>query len=192
MPVQVSSSTFTVNTFALLDDGSTVTLIHKDLSRKLNIHGQHINIGLKGITDKEAISTSCEKVIFNISGEQNTFIIKNGLAAPKLFLPCQTLSKELVRFIAKNENIFIQPYTNVRPQILIGQDNWRILVARETHGIGNTSVAVSHSGLGWVAHGVAGREKCTIFSNTCLWQDGEIIGLDELVKNYFQINSLGI
>ena len=65
--------------YALIDDGSTITSINQRLLRELNIHGQFVEISLKGITYKEAINTTCEKVTFTISGQRARFDILTPL-----------------------------------------------------------------------------------------------------------------
>ena len=195
--VQIRHLQVKLNTFALLDDGSTITLVNENLIRKLGIHGNKSKIFLKGINDEKAITTLCEQVNLEILVDDEIYKISKALATPKLSLASQTLSKEIVRYIAKMQSVFLQPYFKARPEILIGQDNWQLLASTETRCIENTALAVSHTRLGWVAHGpTRGIGVNSTFNvnteNAISSQPDRDIKLNELVKNYFEIDSLGV
>ncbi|XP_066600810.1 uncharacterized protein [Prorops nasuta] len=199
--IEILGSSSTIKTFAMLDDGSTITLINKDIANRLGITGTSINLEIKGLNDREIVSACCEKVIFRINGEFEEFLIKNAIAVPGLCLPSQTLSKELVRLIAKKENIFIQPYDNIRPEILIGQDNWQLLTAFETRAVSGTGVALSSTFLGWIVHGVLDQSNfnqkvlaCANVNTIEMEQDriNNIHGLDDMIKRYFQMDDFGV
>ena len=197
IPVEISGPLRTVKTYALLDDGSTITLINKMLSKNIGAKGQHVNLKLTGINNHEMISSKCERIPFEICGNIEKYKIENAVAVPGLSLPRQTISKELVRLIAKEESVFIQPYKDIKPEILIGQDNWQLLVTRDLRALQKSSLALSLSPLGWSVHGPINFSLKSFTPSVCMIQDknAEInfeVSLDEVIKNYFQIDSLGV
>ena len=153
IPVEISGPLKTVKTHALLDDGSTITLINKMLSKNIGAKTQHVNLKLTGINNHEMISSQCERIPFEICDSMEKYKIENAVAVPGLSLPRQTISKELVRLIAKEESVFIQPYKDIKPEILIGQDNWQLLGTRDLRALQKSSLALSLSPLGWSVHG---------------------------------------
>lgn len=184
----------------MLDDGSTITLISRNVARKLGIKGAQINLEIKGINDHEVVSAQCEKVTFYIGGDSAKYHVRNAVAVPDLSLPSQTLTREMVRHIAKNQSVFVQPYANVKPEILIGQDNWQLLTAFETRAVTGTGIALSLTTLGWVVHGVTrSADACreiTACASSAADQDCEASGedesLDNLIKEYFQMDNFGV
>lgn len=101
IPVKVEGPNGTEETFALLDDGSTITVIDAGLSKRLGLHGAKSNIRIRGIRQSDVADACYEKVEFYIQGDENEFLIKNAVAVANLTFPSQSLPAGLVRRIAK-------------------------------------------------------------------------------------------
>ena len=152
-----------------------------------------MNLKLTGINNHEMISSQCERISVEICGNVEKYKIENAVAMPGLSLPRQTISKEPVRLIVR----FIQPYKEIKPEILIGQDNWQLLVTRHLRALQESSLTLSLSSLGWSVHGPINLNLKSLTTSVCAIQDknAEIkfkISLDELIKNYFEIDSLDV
>ena len=125
---------------------------------------------------------------------ENVIVIKN------LSLPTQKVDKNLRVICLEKSGIEINAY-NGAPMILIGQDNSRLLATRETREILLDELFVSKSALGWTIHGtfnqtrknsnkplmtyIVDKSKNTVRSER---MDGQ---LHELVKSYFELESIG-
>ena len=74
----------TIETFTLLDDGSTVSLITRQMARRLGLQGRKISIRLKRINDREAVTIPCERVnfVFDVDGQK--FGMTGAIAVPEL------------------------------------------------------------------------------------------------------------
>ena len=155
-------------------------------------------MNISGITDCAPLSVACDKVSFQIVGTFGTFKIYNAVSISSVKFPAQSISRELVRHIAKFESIFLQPYDNVRPSVLIGQDNWHLLCAKETRSVG--SLGLSLTPLGWVLHGTAepqarigalthATDVKSVNINTC---DCDTSRLEKLIELHFQLDNLGV
>lgn len=190
-------------TFALLDEGSTITIINKDLVERLKLDGKDGTIGLKGFRDAVDFSTRCKWVDFKIESEVGEFFIENAVSVSKLTLPSQSFSAEFSRYLAKTQGVFIQPYENITPQILIGQDNWRLIITREFREVPELDLVISLTRLGWIAHGVSrikNFEASEFPSSVLTCQDVDkkqpcchnFDELDRLIKDYFMTDSLGV
>lgn len=200
LPVEIKGHGTSKDTFAFLDDGSTITLISKKLSTQLRLNGSTIHINVRGITDHAPISMKCEKVSFEVSGLHNDFKINNAIAVSDLSFPSQSLSRELVRYIAKTESIFLRHFESAQAEIIIGQDNWPLLCASETRAVSGSSLGISLTPLGWVLHGSMGSRalgagaqskfnKLQGQINKCQCDTSR---LEQLIDRHFRVENLGV
>ncbi|GBP85789.1 hypothetical protein EVAR_77893_1 [Eumeta japonica] len=83
-------------------------------------------------------------------------------------------------------------YNQAKPKILIGQDNWHLLVATETRKGHRNQPAASLTPLGWVLHGIRtrtiGQHVHYVHNLTATTEDN----MDEQLRRYFAIESLAI
>lgn len=206
------SSSRKVRTFALLDDGSTITLIEERLAREIGVRGDRTSLTLKTMHG-ELNASACEKVNVTISGAFGDFEVRGAVTVRELPLPPQSISKG---FLASLGGVIsrgmVEPYYNARARVLIGQDNWRLLVTREIIEIRNPDVAISRTTLGWAVHGTTRRNTSQISEICGFVGEGETGGqagrnrstcsmasrgedeipLDQLMREYFEIDSLGV
>ncbi|KAL0895330.1 hypothetical protein ABMA27_011472 [Loxostege sticticalis] len=92
-------------------------------------------------------------------------------------------------------------YENARPRVLIGTDNWQLIVSRKLLTGKRHEPAASLTRLGWVIHGLA-PSRVIRDSDTVLYVDSKGRAerstkllddeLHSMVKEYFEIDSLGI
>ncbi|KAL0860470.1 hypothetical protein ABMA27_009851 [Loxostege sticticalis] len=92
-------------------------------------------------------------------------------------------------------------YENARPRVLIGTDNWQLIVSRKLLTGKRHEPAASLTRLGWVIHGLA-PSRVIRDSDTVLYVDSKCRAerstkllddeLHSMVKEYFEIDSLGI
>ncbi|XP_054015870.1 uncharacterized protein LOC128896528, partial [Hylaeus anthracinus] len=145
----------TIETFALLDESSTVTLVDKEVS------------------------------------------------VPNLSLPVQSVSEKLVHFVKSREDVDIRPYINAQPKLLIGQNNWELIVSRELRELEGSGVVLSRSWLGWIPHGTtdqldASRDVCAMSTVNRGLESVESVAqieddrLDDMIRFYFSLDSLEV
>ena len=195
-----------IDTYVLLDEGSTITLINEKLARDLNTRGLKISLALKGINDKGVITYNSEKVNFSVEGIFGRFEIKGAVTVKNLQLPSQTITHQLVSQLQKLEKgVKIKPYYNAIVKVLIGQDNLKLIATRELKEIKNSNIAISRSLLGWSVHGLVSQisrsmhkvlnvKEMPLMSATTRGDESysEETRLDNLIKHYFEIESMGI
>lgn len=131
-----------------------------------------------------------------------TYHLKNVLAVKNLPLPSQSLSGQITEICAEKIGIKIISYDNATPTILLGQDNWPLIMTREVVKLNGHPFAVSHTKLGWCIHGPSGSTPnkrlqkisdtfiCHESTNENIQSEVELLSLENLVKKYFQIDSL--
>ena len=195
-----------MRTYALLDEGSTVTLIDRSLLRKLGVRGPRLNLEIKGIRARVATSVSCQKVQVKIRGSFSDYTIENAIAISEPNLPSQSLPTAVVQRIIAEQGIPLHAYTDAQPDILIGQDNCHLIATHELRETGYSNFVLSRSLLGWALHGPGGarrtrggphnvltvteKDKASVDNSEAPFSYDE--KLDELVKSFFQIDNLGI
>ena len=118
----------------MLDEGSTITLISKSITRQIDVKGPKFTLSLRGVNDFEGIKVESERVDFEIKTCFGSFLVKNAVAVEKLL--SQTLSPELTSLCESKLNIQLKPYDNITP-ILLGQDNWNLIVSKEIRTLPN-------------------------------------------------------
>ncbi|XP_066596511.1 uncharacterized protein [Prorops nasuta] len=197
IPVRISTGARWRVTFALLDDGSTITLVDKRIITGIGIVGMPLKLTMRCINDRAGISLCCEQVSFKISGELEEYSIRRAMALDELGLPTQTLDADIVRYIAKRESIFKRPYGKAKPDILIGQDSWQLIATVEMRAVKDSELAITLKPLGWVVHCVyrynikKGEEIEWVQVNE---EEADGIAdnaMDDLIKEYFAIEDFG-
>ncbi|GBP97618.1 hypothetical protein EVAR_72621_1 [Eumeta japonica] len=84
-------------------------------------------------------------------------------------------------------------YDAAAPCILIGQDNWGLIVSRQIKSGRANQPAASLTQLGWVLHGCCSSLSRPINTVHHLRpSDASDIELNDIVKRHFEIESLGV
>ncbi|XP_076660139.1 uncharacterized protein LOC143363448 [Halictus rubicundus] len=200
LPVRIWGPRRDVETYALLDEGSTITLIDQTLSREIGARGTRSNMFLKGLLTHEKLISNCERVQFGIQGDGGRYEIKQAITIRDLNLPTQSISDETANHVEIMTKIKLKSYLNAPPRILIGQDNWPLIVTRELREIKNADYVLSRCLLGWTLHGntKSHSKRKELLSSHVTWQKShenvldDPESLDELVRKYFCVDTLGI
>ncbi|KAL7296531.1 hypothetical protein TKK_0009965 [Trichogramma kaykai] len=158
---------------------------------------------LRGINDERGVKMSSEKVSFKVQGKGREFVVKGAISVRKLQLSSQSLPKELTDTIYRADGISVDSYCNAEPRLLLGLDNWEMIAHREVRKLRIRDLGAADTPLGWVLFGpIIGRETDNSKNETTLAlcvsgkelktdSDRDEARLDEMVKNYFQIDNFG-
>ncbi|XP_076247767.1 uncharacterized protein LOC143187433 [Calliopsis andreniformis] len=203
-PVTVTGPRGSKPSLALMDEGSTISLIDESLAEEIGAGGPREQLILQGANQTMiAVESMSKRVTFKISGAltNKEFSVSGAQTVKGLSLPWQGLSrKDLDRYTHLND-IEIQCYPNEQPQLLLGQDNWDLIISQETRRASRDEPVASRTELGWVVHGYVATEIRPRVKETMLHidnrtdaQDDQLHGgdLHELVKNHFRLESIGI
>ncbi|XP_043264286.1 uncharacterized protein LOC122404416, partial [Colletes gigas] len=137
-----------------------------------------------------------------VQGPSGSHFVQHVLTVQDLSLPIQSLPDNLVKHVKESNRVDLLPYKEVQPKLLLGQDNWKLIVTRELQEVKGHDLALSRSLLGWAVHGLVGsrsdwnktsiacsRNGAGVFS---IGQCGDNKGLDELIRLYFQLDDFGV
>lgn len=118
VPVNVYHGCNTTSTFAFIDEGSSVSLIEKNLAKWLGLSGPKRNLNLEWFGGHSSVEES-EMVKFNISGiEPSAPIFGMNLVRTvnKLGLALQTIDADEIKSKYDYlENLPITSYTDAKP-----------------------------------------------------------------------------
>ena len=99
--------------------------------------GPKFTLSLRGLNDFEVKKVENERVDFEIKTCFGNILINNAVAIEKLSLPSQILSPELSSLCENKLNVQLKPYDNITPSILLGQNNWNLIVSKEIQTLPN-------------------------------------------------------
>ncbi|XP_045499411.1 uncharacterized protein LOC123697038 [Colias croceus] len=193
-PVTVVGPRGEVSTHALLDEGSTITLIDEDLAQQIGAEGPATPLRIHG-ANMEQIEEGSRLVTVQLRGQSDgTLHDLRARTMKKLQLHQQSIPGSLLRYrhlrdIPEREVC----YEQARAGVLVGTDHWEHIVTRELRTGGADEPAASKTSLGWVIHGTTPRRM--IVEKDCVLHVREQQAdqrLHDLVAEHFKIESLNI
>ncbi|XP_026328071.1 uncharacterized protein LOC113236280, partial [Hyposmocoma kahamanoa] len=191
------------NTYALLDEGSTVTLIDAEIADRIGADGPTRKLRIHGLgsSQSEPTSKAVELSICGKSGESHKVIARtvHNLKLARQTIDSSCLEYAHLRGLDRSEVC----YNNVKPGILVGADNWHLIVSRQLLVGGRREPVASLTSLGWTVHGTVPKvinstANENVFhaytyradiSRTCNDLDER---LEDRMKQHFAIDSIGI
>lgn len=193
LPVQVKGPKGAVDTFALMDDGSTVTLVDDSVVTSVGATGPIDPLKIETINDMKTSESASRRVTINLKGLNDYEEQVQARTVKNLQVSSQRVPQELVDGCQHLSDIRGHlAYANAKPRVLIGQDNWHLLLTSETRRGDKNHPVASLTPLGWVLHGSQTRtfgQKIDFVSH--ITEDPED-NIEDLVKQYFEMDALCI
>ncbi|XP_055846083.1 uncharacterized protein LOC129912027 [Episyrphus balteatus] len=203
VPIRIYGKEKFIDTFAFLDDGSSLTMVEKDLFDELGLDGHEEMLTLqwtKGVSrSEESIRTNLA-----VSGVQNNkrHFLKNVYTVKGLELPVQSIDTSKLK--EKYPHLRGLPLTDLvdaKPKILVGLDQAKFLLGHgQRHGKDDEPCALKTL-LGWIVYGKSApmiRATCAqdvakptmrfLFHDAIKTEDE----LHELVKRHFTTEEFGV
>ncbi|XP_054283202.1 uncharacterized protein LOC129000263 [Macrosteles quadrilineatus] len=148
-----------IDTYALIDDGSTVSIIEKDLAEELGIEGPEKPISFSwtdGSVYTEEQSQTLSVTVLGETGEE--LLLDNVRTLRELQLPTQSISMEkMKRKWSHLQDIPEEVFRRGRPRLLIGHEHIHLTVPLQVViGPANAPIALK-SKLGWTINGPTGK-----------------------------------
>lgn len=163
IPVTLKGPNQIINTFALLDEASTVTLIESDVANQLGLEGPTKTLKIQWTNNKFNEHTDSKTVSVSIKGVHTSgsyYLLRRVKTITNLALPTQNVDmKSICKKYSYMNKFKDLGYANGHPTILIGQDNWPVAVTRKVSYGSWMGPTVSKTWLGWVVHGNVSRNE---------------------------------
>lgn len=185
-----------IETFAFIDEGSSITLMDEEIASKLKLNGNSEPLCLKWTGRMHRYENASSRVSITIRGTNCRKIPISAHTVKDLSLPMQSLDyQECCQRFKHLKNLPIQGYKDAVPRLLVGIDNWKLglpLAVRE----GNHSEPVAvRTQLGWQIYGKISESdsenECSSY-HICECSITESLKLNTLLKNFYSVDSLGI
>lgn len=189
LPVTIYGPNGKIDTHALLDEGSAITIVEERLSKQLGLEGPFTNLNVQWIGHL-AKSERSQIVQLRISGASHRQFILNGVRTiQNINLPSQSL--RVSQLGEHLQRLNIADYTDATPTILIGLDNCRLGMARKIVTSESGGPIAAKTSLGWVIYGPQHSSQSTArvlhITETEGWQR-----LDRTMMEYFSTDSFGV
>ena len=198
LPVRIYGPTSHVDIFALLDSGSTVTLIDEKVADLVGLTGPKEPLCLQWTNDQSQCEEDSRAVQFRISSvyeNSRVLDISRARTVKNMSLPTQSVEfGAMCKTWPYLRGAVFNSYDCVQPQILIGQDNVLLTLGRlSLHGKTGEPVATK-TWLGWTVHGsslVSGQPEALLSHHECehVVEDDE---LKTMIKNSFSTEFFGV
>ncbi|KAI2646049.1 Gag-Pro-Pol polyprotein [Labeo rohita] len=146
----------TLDTYAVLDDGSERTILLSPAATKLGIHGPEESLALRTIR-QDVQTVSGAAVSFQISPvtqPQKIFRISAAFTAERLCLADHSYPLSILEKYQHLRNLPLQSFEGVRPLLLIGADNTHLITPISPVRLGPSGgPAAIQTRLGWTLQG---------------------------------------
>lgn len=189
VPVQLVGPGGEVSTFALLDDGSTISLIDEDIAQKVGAEGKSEPFTIRAIGDTAIDMPASRRVDVVLRSRSGSEASLNARTVPALQLTPQSVTVEAIQDCDHLKDIAnCLTYETGVPKILIGQDNWHLLIAKMIRRGPRNQPVASLTTMGWVLHGAHTRSMNhpVHFVNQMSKEDN----IENQLKEYFALESL--
>ncbi|XP_049304973.1 uncharacterized protein LOC125776523 [Bactrocera dorsalis] len=193
LPVTVYGNHRRVETYALLDEGSSITMIDSALVRELEMHGSEQSLNIQWFGGRAAQeSTFVVDLFISGAGMQKQHKLRNVYAVSNLQLPVQSLSRDDLGHEYRHvSQLPVQPYAEVRPKLLIGLDHCHLGLPSTTVRVKEHGPFIANTELGWVVFGPTSSTQPSPVACLCVNSQADQ-RLHNMVSNFFEIESFGV
>lgn len=197
VPVKLYGEQRVVRTYALLDEGSSVTLLDDTLAAELWLNGPLSTLDLQWFGGLCATEKS-RTVALRISGIGNghtTFNMAIVRTVRQLDLPTQTVKmSELGRRFQRLRGLPVHDYEEAVPKILIGLDNVHLGVATHQVSCAAPGPVATRTKLDWIVCGPMHNtvDNAVMLHNSIAPSPTNMDELHQAVNEYFSLESFGV
>ncbi|XP_055622051.1 uncharacterized protein LOC129765665 [Toxorhynchites rutilus septentrionalis] len=192
IPITLHNGKVSIETFAFLDDGSSVTLLEARIAKKLNINGDADPLCLKWTANVSRNEANSQRVNVEISGANNgpRHTLTNVRTVETLQLPSQSLNYEkMVEHFPYLSGLPVKSYESAIPRILIGLDNLKLTLALKSRERRSNEPVATKTRLGWTIYGKIGSNATTHTSLHICECSGDDT-LHKLVEDFIKMENL--
>lgn len=199
VPVVLYGKYTAIETFAFLDDGSSVTLVEDGLANELQLQGTPDELCLQWTGNVSRVEHNSRRVSVDISSQiegSHKYQLRNVRTVKTLNLPVQSFTAEQKNKYHHLRDVPIKVYRDATPRIMIGLEHWRLGVAKEIKEGSDNEPIAARTRLGWTIHGrcCLHIDRSSVITHhsyhicACISNDE----LHQLVKNFFAADNFGV
>ncbi|CAH2218177.1 jg24405 [Pararge aegeria aegeria] len=196
VPVEIYGPTGSQKVLALLDEGSTVSLLDSQIAKSIGAKGTEEELVIESIGGKLIRKINSERLNICIRGvhQQEKKNLHRVRTIDEMNLAPQFIDKERIEQCSHLKQIATVLYYEFEPpRLLIGQDNWELIISQDIKRGKPGQPVASLTELGWVLHGSDKRNvKPVHFINKCMHVKTMEDKIHDTMKEHFAIESLGV
>ncbi|XP_038116949.1 uncharacterized protein LOC119769121 [Culex quinquefasciatus] len=196
LPVTLYGKKGKVNTFAFLDDGSSVTLLERKLAATLGLEGKQASLCIHWTSGIKKNFSETREVELEISGADRPqrFVASNVYTVDKLGLPEQTMDvAAMAEEFAYLQDLPLLSLQSAVPGILIGLNNVHLLATLKLREGRKGEPIATKTRLGWTVYGSMPAATQSFAHRQFHISDEQAeVDLHEYVKSFFAVESLGV
>ncbi|XP_070132548.1 uncharacterized protein [Drosophila bipectinata] len=193
LPVTLYGAGRQVDTYALLDEGSSVTMIDNELRRDLGLQGEHRQLNVQwfgGRASREP--TNVVSLEISGAGKPTRHPLKNVYAVSNLSLPMQTLCRRDVQGVQRDSRLPMKPYSNVVSKLLIGLAHGHLGLPLRTRRFAREGPFATATKLGWVVFWPVSGQSTTPSPRSCLLAVSVEDTMEKMVEDYVEMEGFGV
>ncbi|XP_075157722.1 uncharacterized protein LOC142230988 [Haematobia irritans] len=194
IPVTLYGNDVMVNTLALVDEGSSISLIEENLANELRLDGPSSELCMKWTGDITMAEES-RAVNIGISSQINTskkYKMFNVRTISNMDLPEQALDSSIIRDHLHLKSLPIQLYSARKPRILIGLDNINLIAPLEVRENSGDGIIATRCRIGWSVYGRDCLENTKIPRALHICDCNDTNKIDEIMRYFFSLESVGV
>ncbi|XP_043861898.1 uncharacterized protein LOC122756444 [Drosophila santomea] len=189
LPVTLYGSGAKVDTYAFLDEGSSVTLIDEGILKllKVPVSSEPLCLQWTGDTTRTEEMSLKAQVKISEMGSGRKLWLNNVHSIKHLALPKQTVDAHKLGSKYKHlHGLPIKSYWNAAPMLLIGANNWTFAVPRKIREGRRNEPIASKCMLGWSIQGTSNAtQNYSLHHCVCNWDD-----IDKTVRESFNTDPI--
>lgn len=197
LPVCLRNGSKSITVFAMLDDGSSITLIDDKVAKYLELYGENQPLCLRWTNDVERRDNNSEIVKLNISQSSNSkkqFLLGDVRTVQNLSLPIQTVIIEELRKSYKHlKGVPVESYENAQPLLLIGLNHTKLMAMKKYRFGKDGEPSAAKTALVWCIFGSKVGNSSDIFHiNHCDCEKELDSRLEEIVRKNYSLEAIGV
>ncbi|XP_075170238.1 uncharacterized protein LOC142242552 [Haematobia irritans] len=194
VPVTLHHDNKSISIYALMDDGSTLTLLEENVANMLGVRGTIDPLCIRWTGDVSRLEDSSRKFDLKISSTHKNakiFPIKNVHTVKNLNLAAESINVENIKEkYSYLRDIPLIGYANAVPSMIIGVNNPNLIASMKVREGGWNQPVASKTRLGWTIFGGTQKRVFNLNIHKCVC--GSDIILHDLVKAFFSDENIGI
>ncbi|XP_036322393.1 uncharacterized protein LOC118736407 [Rhagoletis pomonella] len=193
LPVTLHGGGKTVETYALFDEGSSVTLVDSTISQKLGLNGLKRSLNLQWYGGRATQEPTVVVDLFvSGTGMKKKHKLRNVYSVSNLNLPTQSLSEADLRSSSRHkQKLPLEPYSGAVPKLLIGLDHCHLGMPAEIMQINCIGPYAANTELGWTVFGPSVETSSS--TQVCLFtKPASDQAMHDMIAEYFETESFGV
>ncbi|XP_065089502.1 uncharacterized protein LOC135710766 [Ochlerotatus camptorhynchus] len=196
LPVTLYGENGSIDTYAFLDDGSSVTLVEKSIAEELGADGKMQSLCIQWTSgiNKKIPTKQLGKLGISEPGGKKRFDVSEVYTVENLGLPEQSLDFESMAKQYKHfRNLSVKSFQRAVPGVLIGLNNTHLMNTLKLREGEEQEPVAAKTRIGWVVcGGLRGGAHQFQHRQMHICVEPAELDLHDYVREFFSVESLGV